>query len=476
MLKHIVIVAGVLAVFAFLARETAWYGPYVYDEADYMYAVGLGFPANWIDSPTTSLTVLVRQGLQRPRDADRRLELSESIRGSNDILFYRHWHGPVYVAWLDFTHHLVSGERRMRAWTDVFPALTAILMYAGVLWLLPGAAGQIAAILAAVLYVWGYPVVRTTELCPHPVFVLFVTAALLCLAKMFQQPRSPRTYWYAATVFTGLAFCTLEVAFALVFTVLACAYFDRRQLKPDVAFAAKSTGVFLLTVLVVWPAAIFKLSVVKSYLFMAYLAVFRHGAWGHDIGIGETWRLRVIESPIPWILFVIAAVYFARRSSKTPWLIPVWVFAVLMFLAILRVNSELPRYVLPILPAIVLLGALGMGMMLEGRSRVVQAGATLLICAAMFFTSWPNIRSHMPKPAERAEAMLALVAGVAPAHPTLLVPHEDLPMLHCYFPAVRFKSYSDEEEIDAQRRSGLVDGFISRGDPPQLVRASKAQP
>ena len=49
MLKHAAILVGLLAVFYFLAKGTVMYGPYSYDEADYMYAVSRGFTANSMD-------------------------------------------------------------------------------------------------------------------------------------------------------------------------------------------------------------------------------------------------------------------------------------------------------------------------------------------------------------------------------------------------------------------------------------------
>ena len=43
MLKHLIILGGAFAGFFLLARGVAWYGPYTYDQADYMYAVSLGW-------------------------------------------------------------------------------------------------------------------------------------------------------------------------------------------------------------------------------------------------------------------------------------------------------------------------------------------------------------------------------------------------------------------------------------------------
>ncbi len=280
-MRHLLILAAVVGVMFYLARGTVIPGPYTYDEPDYMYAVSLGGIANAVDSPSMPLSEFLTIGLGRARDAGAKMDLSDRIRDSGDVVFYRHWHGPVYSDWLSMVKHVTSVEPSTREWNYVFPIAAVILMYFGALWLMPGAAGQIAAILASVLYLWSYPVVRSTELGPHQLFAACVAGALLLIARMFDAPQpAVRSCWYAAVVVTAVAFCSLEVAFALIFTLLMCGYLLRERLKPDLAFAARTTGCFVATVLVLWPGAILKLSFVKAYLFMAYLALFRHGAWG----------------------------------------------------------------------------------------------------------------------------------------------------------------------------------------------------
>jgi hypothetical protein len=75
--------------------QVAWF-PFEYEEADYAFDAHLGGAANYTDSPTLPLINFIRQGLERGRSADARSGLSESIRSSNDVIFYRHWHGPLY--------------------------------------------------------------------------------------------------------------------------------------------------------------------------------------------------------------------------------------------------------------------------------------------------------------------------------------------------------------------------------------------
>lgn len=467
MLKHLLILGGIFGGFWFLARGTAWQGPYVYDEADYQYAVSFGWRANWIDSPSLPFPEFLRLGLSS-RASTARANLSELIRNRDDVLFYRHWHGPIYSDWLRLVRGFGLDERTTRAAGVVFPALAAMLLYFGSLWLLPGSAGQTAAILASVLYLWSVPVVRSTELAPHQLFVSLVVAALLLLSKMIQQERAARTYWYSAIAATAVAFCVLEVAFALLIAVLTCGYIKRASLKPDLAFAGKSIGAFAIPVALLWPAAILKLSLIKAFLFMGYLAAFRKASWGSDISIGQTWWLRFISSPVLWILFLAAGALFFINRRKWSILIPFLLFSTIMGLAILPVNTDVLRYSLPLLPGVALFAACGAGLLLAQTSASLRITALISICAVMFVTSWPKARSGMPSPNASADSMLALMRDHDLSHKTLLVPQEDLPMLHYYFPSSRYKGYSNEAAASGELHSGGANAVIYR-NPVRIV-------
>src|SRR5260370_3477748 len=110
MVRHILAIVSGRAVFWFLERGNIPVGPYLYDEADYMYAASLGLVANATDTPSMPLTAFFKTGLSRGRDPSQRESLSELIRASNDVLFYRHWHGPLYTYWLIATVHWKDSE------------------------------------------------------------------------------------------------------------------------------------------------------------------------------------------------------------------------------------------------------------------------------------------------------------------------------------------------------------------------------
>jgi hypothetical protein len=242
---------------------------------------------------------------------------------------------------------------------------------------------------------------------------------------------------------------------------LICGHAVRDRLKPDAAFIAKSAGAFAGTVLVVWPAALFKLSFVKSYLFMAYLAVFRKGAWGTDISVAGTWWMRFVTSPVPWILVALSIFLLAtRRLAWPPVVLPFAIYSVSMFLAIFRVNTEIPRYVLPLIPGIVPLTAFTIGLWMARFRPAIRYGAVAVIATAMFLTTYQQLQGRYPETDPKAFALLNLIRHNDLARKRLLVPHFDLPMVHYYFPEAHVKSYSTEAEIPGELRGQSFDAVI----------------
>ena len=120
-----------LALFLLLITRNVSPEPYVYDEADYMYAASLGFAANWSDTPSIPMRDFVRAGLGHGPNGrpDTQMTLSEGIRSGNDVLFYRHFHGrgaivgikdPAKVPWQ-------QRQQALAVVADAKAALPAIL-------------------------------------------------------------------------------------------------------------------------------------------------------------------------------------------------------------------------------------------------------------------------------------------------------------------------------------------------------------
>jgi hypothetical protein len=464
---HLVCLSAIILLYCFLVKDSIARGPYPYDEADYMYAAAMGLAANYADSPTLQITDFVRTGLKQSSKADERMDLSQSIRDSNDIVFYRHWHGPLFFYPLLILNSLHLDEHTVRCVMLIVPVLTAVVLYLGSLWLFPGIVGAAVAWLTSTLFLWSYITVSATELAPHQLFVLCSVAALLLLAKM--AVTGERRYWFGAVAASALAFCALEIAFVLILTLVICCFLERRRLKAAFQFLARSLLLFLVSVLIVWPGAILKLSFLKAYAFMAYLAVYRKGAWG-TVGFAETWWIRFTNSPVEWILIAAAFVLFFRnrnsniRGAAYPFLI----FGLTMVLATFRVASETPRYALPFQPALEVFAALVLANALTARIRIT---AIAIVCTALFFNTFFNIHRYPPDADARNLAVLACIREHHFEDKSLLVPQAYLPMLHYYFPKTHLRGYLESAPPVNAFQDKQFDGVLFPGDPVRCAPA-----
>ena len=465
-MKHVLIVSVFLALLMPLAWKGAARSPYVYDEADYMYATELGLVANYSDTPTMPIIEFLRVGLSRGRNSGQSSQLSELIRGSSDIVFYRHWHGPLYFYWLMLTSHLGLDEHRMRLFTLFFSICSLFVIYLGCIWLFGGTHGTLAAVLGSALFVWSVPTVRSTELAPHQAFVCCFLACLILLSKTVATGN--RSYFYWAVVAAALSCCLLEVGFVAVATVIICGYLERQSLRADRALVTRSLLAFIVTVLVVWPGAIVKLSFAKGYLFMAYLALFRKSPWG-DEGFVATWEKRVFSSPVEWLVIgvsLLAWIFLRRVENNRHILYPFVIYGALMLLATMRVTSGTPRYALVFQPALDVLGGCILAVFLAKARRPATAYALAAILGIALFTeTWINLLRHPVLTDPRLSSLLVYVRENHLENDRMLVPQADVPTLHYYFPNSHLRGYTDPIPAPSTVRDGRADGLLYPGLP-----------
>jgi hypothetical protein len=202
---------------------------------------------------------------------------------------------------------------------------------------------------------------------------------------------------------------------------------------------------------------------------MAYLALVRHDTWGVGATVTQTWWLRLVQSPLPWLLAAIGTVYFVQHWRELRVLFPFAIFTLAMSAAIFPVKTDMARYVLPLWPGPVLFAALSAGIVLAKWKPAPRVAAIACLSAAMLATTWPGVRSSLPQHDARTEGMLALIRDQGLSQKVLLVPHEDIPMLHYYFAGSHFKQYYDEAAIPEQLRSGGIDAVIDRSTPPRYI-------
>jgi hypothetical protein len=428
--RHAAIFVSLLALFLLLIARNVSSEPYVYDEADYMYAASLGYAANWSDTPSIPIADFLRAGLHRSS----RPALSEGIRNGNDVLFYRHFHGPLFHYLLIPVSRLGLSEQGVRSAMLAIPAASLAVVYFGCLWLAPGSN---AALLAAALFLSSYSVIGSTELAPHQLFALCSLGSLILLAKAVSTGR--RGYWYGCVIASGLALCTLEIAFVLMVTIVICCFVERGRWRVDGGFVAKSAALFLATVLLVWPAAILRLSILKSCSVLAYLSVSRHSPWG-DAGFIDTWRERIFHSPLEWLL-ILAGVVLMWLGNRRRKIYPIGLFAAVMVLATARVFTHTPRYSLPFVPALDLLAGLALVPSLGPLRRPASLAVVALAVAGLYGGAWYQAVRPPRNPNPRSAAVLTYIHQNELENKVVLAPQADLPTLHYYFPGMRLRGY-----------------------------------
>ena len=463
---HAFAVIVLLAAFQFLTARRVSSDPYVYDEADYMYAASLGFAANYTDTSALSIIDYVQAGMARGKDAKARQDLSELVRQSNDVAFYRHWHGPLFHYLLIPVSRLGLDERGVRISMLAIPMASVVAMYWGCVWLLPGFCGLMAALLASTLFLASYAVTASTELAPHQLFVFCSLCSLFLLAKTVATAR--RAYWYGAVFLTACAFCTLEISLMLILTLGICGYLERCRLRADWAFTGRSLTLFLATLLLLWPAAILKLSFIKAYLGLAYLALSRESPWG-VIGFLETWKSRFFTSPLEWgIILLSLFLYFRGIRKDRRVLYPFLVYALLAIAATLRVLSDTPRYSLVFMPELDLFAGLALAPVIRRPQRPASIAVVSALIIGVYAAAQFQSLAHRPYSNPRSAAVLSFIHQNHLGDKGLLVPQDDLPMLHYYFPATRLKGYLTPSPESADRSEFKADAILYRSYPIEL--------
>lgn len=444
-----VIVFGLLlALFLLLITRNVSWEPYVYDEADYMYAASLGFAANWSDTRSIPISDFVRTGLAR----EGRQGLSERIRRGNDVLFYRHFHGPLFDYVLIFVSRLNLREQTVRVAMLTIPVLSLAAIYFG---------GQ--SWMAALLFLCSYSVIGSTELAPHQLFALCSLLSLILLLKAVATRR--HCYWYGSVVAAGLAFCTLEIAYVLLLTLAICCFVERRQWGADRGFVVKSLALFLATVLLVWPAGWIRLSFLKAYAVLAYLAVSRE--FPGNAGLIEIWRDRIFHSPLEWLLILLAVLVWIRNrlAKGTTSLYPLGVFVALMLIATLPVRTITPRYSLAFVPALDLLAGLALVPSPGPLRRPASFAVVTLAVAGLCGYAWVQAVNQPHNPNPRSAAVLTYIHQNKLENKAVLAPQTDVPTLHYYFPAMRLRGYFGQTPT-ATDRAAFAEGPIIAAAKP----------
>jgi len=195
---------------------------------------------------------------------------------------------------------------------------------------------------------------------------------------------------------------------------------------------------------------------------MAYLTLSRDAAWGNASFI-ETWRGRIFDSPLEWVLILAGVTMWLRNRRRNVY--PVGLFALLTLAATLHVLTSTPRYSLAFVPALDLLAGLTLVPSLGPLRRPASLAVVALAVAGLYGSAWYQV-AHQPRnPNPRSAAVLTYIHQNELENKALLVPQADVPALHYYFPGMRLRGYYGQSPVPSDR-VGWEDAFVISAAEP----------
>jgi hypothetical protein len=424
-----------------------------YDEADYMYAASKGLYANYIDRNAIPFSTFIRKGLNKGLKKEERTSLSEFLRGSDDISFYRHYHGPLYFYVLSLSNKILGKSEVLSRWTSLlFWIISVAACYMGCLFLLEKER-RMSAILASTFMLFSTTNIQTSsQITPHGLYVLTVIISLLLISKFLKTKKV--NFFYLAIVSTAFAFLAIEYALLVLFTLLCCVWVQRREFFSGwtpkdflVRAVIVPAALFFGTIFVVWPAAWLKLSLARNYVFFAYFAVVRGGEYGTQ-AFWEVWLNRFLHSPVEYILIVPAAAFAILRVKQRKWYLPFLIYPFLVFICTFRNTSTSPTYISSLLPPLFILSGIVisdlLGKFSQPKRKVVCTIIVILLFGSCYFRLFLPISRELPE--QKLKYVVNYIQKNGLYDGNTLVDRDFLPTLHYYFPAKLLPSYRKSNE------------------------------
>jgi hypothetical protein len=420
--------------------------PFGYDESDYMWAGKQGVLANYTDRHGLSIVEFITRGLDLYRNPEKRAEFSRFIRDSGDIGAYRHYHGPLYAYWLAVLSGLgITREEVFRGAGLVIHIATAFTILIG-MWKVFPQLPRIAGLAGCALFLFNRTALTAAgTITQHGLFTFWVIAVLFAASMFFR--RYDDRWLYATVALLAAGAATVETAAVLGASLVVALLVDYRRARArwqSVASirrtAAKAAGVFLLTVLVLWPKGILHAAILKGFLQQGYMAVARKSF--SPVSPLGLWQSLFVASPGEFAILLcglIAAAAMWRgsqhRSEMLPWLVYVFMF----LLVTLKVTLPYTYYFAPLTAAAVVVAATAFGMVWQRSRLYIRAALSVVMIAAMFATAaeWARVSREVRDADSFLRALLRYVrsGGIEPGR-TFYVPFYAVPILHYYNPEI----------------------------------------
>ncbi len=442
-----------------------------YDESDYMYAVSRGFFANYLDENSIPLSVFLAKGTSEGIQAETQQELSDFIRASDDITFYRHYHAPLYYYWMTLTGSLLGrSEVVMRGASFVILLLGAGAMY--FICLALARENRHLAALVGITFLLLSPVnIQTAmKITPHGLYAVVAVGSLFFLSQLLAG--GGIKYWYLGLFSLATALLTLEFAPLLFLTFLILVWWEWKRVFTDpeipdrMKLMIQSLTIIAGTLIIAWPGGVFKLTLLKNYLFFTYFTLFRGSAYG-SATLLEVWWQRIGSSPLEFVVvglgLSVTAIFFFKRKGN-PGLLPFLIYAVLIFISTVRIRSQIPTYFSSLTMVIYVICAVSLAEAFKGRQKLVKFGAPgililSLIVNNLFFVR-PLLSSTVSDPVLNRTVDHFLQT---PPAGKLLLPTTMLPTFHYYMPDYNLVTYPQSvgmEQLAAELENPEVSDLI----------------
>lgn len=463
--RYVLLAALLLGTASFFLHQSDY--PLTYDEGDYWVAVHAGLWANWTDADDISIVEFARMGIGAVKDPAARARLSDYIRSSGSTMFHRHYHPPLAfypaIALRPAVQSLpLHWQLRLANlfWLFVWIAALALLgrRYAE--------ARSAALLLVPASAAWAMAVVGFNM---HLPFGLLASLFFLCW--YLYEEHGHAGLRRAAQFFLAASFATVEYGMFVLFFILLrglLAFRKSGEKKLFLRRALASAGWVLLFLAILWPAGVINLNLLKSWVFVIYIALFRLG--GEAVAF-QGWLNLVLEkwNANPVELLLLAALLVAVLARWRALLRRGSLFAAAGFilaLLYLQINPTLVYrwYLFPAFAVgfllfghVVMSGEDRKGW--KGREGWTGPGVSIAFAVLLFLAAWTLV----PEPDySELKQLHRIVDAANPTHITL--PRSVLPQLRPYHPDATFVSYHDAamagmklaDSIPVWRAKGLV--------------------
>ena len=468
----VIVVLLLLVVSVFIFGEIESQDYFGYDEADYMYAVSQGVIANYVDQHAISLISFVKQGFKKGMKKEETGSLSEFVRKSDDITFYRHYHGPLYFYSQAFSRFFFGSSEHVARFSSFLYFMLSVVFIYGASFFLIEKNARLTALFSCLLFVFSSANFYTAaQITPHGMYVFMVIVTLVLLAKLLQTTNI--RYLYYIVISLALSFMVIEYALLLFFTVIVCLFIERKQLFEDwskkdfLRYFLILAGLFLCVILVVWPGGLLKLSLLKNYLFFTYFVFFRGSSYGEQ-SFWQVWLDRFTASPVIYTLILLTTIVALSRVKHNRWYMGFLVYSFLIFITTFRNTSASPTYISSLLPPLFLVGGIVLSLDL---SRFFSKNKTGLVVTLIFIVIASSFYQIFMKKSEKisSTALKDIVTFVKNEQSdSIFIDRDLLPTFHYYMPERHFSSYSEitesYESIVDNVLTGSYDGVLYEGD------------